>query len=94
MKMIEQAARAVAQEITNACAATGGSCNGTVDGRLSVNATFDPAQVVRAVLAVIRVPSEEMEDAGRHEGFLEGWGDSPNWVAGYQAMIDAMLDDG
>lgn len=48
-------------------------------------------EIASAVLLAIREPSEAMEDAGRREGYSQGWEDSPNWIAGWQAMIDAAL---
>jgi len=51
---IERAADALAQAITSACVMNGGSCNWTIDGLLSVNATISPAVVIEAVLEAVK----------------------------------------
>lgn len=51
----------LAQEITCACAVEGGSCIGTPDGLLAVNATIDPGAIVRALLGEMREPTAKME---------------------------------
>lgn len=58
--MVERAAQALQQAITDACSHSGGSCAGAPDGRLAVNAAFDPKAVIRAVLAALREPTEAM----------------------------------
>jgi hypothetical protein len=48
---IEQGVARLQAAIVKQCVQNGGSCNIGADGQMTVNATFDPAEVVRAVLA-------------------------------------------
>ena len=97
MSLIERAAQSLTQEITAACAQTGGSCNGTPDGMLAVNATFDPRAVARAVLRALREPAPEMIEAA-----MAHWGSSAETspvtakARGeiFTVMIDAALTEG
>jgi len=92
--IIDRAARAIQQEIVNACGTTGGSCNGTPEGLLATNATFDPKLVARAVLVAIREPSDGMVRAAQMTKFpVYRDGKNRSTVPRYQAMIDKALEE-
>lgn len=95
-EMIERCSRALQQAITDACARGGGSCNGTPEGLLSVNANFQPQEVVRAIIAAMREPTQAMLDATIPRYQEHNRGDDPyaSEMADYwTTMIDAALGD-
>ena len=85
--MVERGVRALQQAITDACARSGGSCNSTPEGLLSVNADFPPREVVLAIIAAMREPSAEMINAGHAAVSWDGEYTKQRW----NAMIDAAL---
>jgi hypothetical protein len=87
--MIDKISRAIAQEITKACAERGGKCASQPDGLLRIEATVDPVLVVRAALEAMLPPSQGMTQAGLIA--LPGAYDvgEPDFV--FSAMIDAAL---
>lgn len=90
--MIDLLDIALAFALTDQCAKFGGSCDRTPEGLLSVNATFDPKEVLREILDNMREPTEAMLRAVDDQ-------DSDKYVArgravsAWQSMIDKALDN-
>lgn len=96
MTPIERAVEALKQSITSACAQRGGKCNGTPGGLLDVQATFDPKEAVKAVLAALRSPSIDMENSIFEdiEQFTTGSAHPFEPKLVWTSMIDAALEEG
>lgn len=88
MDLIDRCARELRQAIMEACAEHGGLCSGMPEGALSVNATFNPREVVMAVIAEMRSPGADVlgPAVDRGMGALDA-------LSLWQAQIDTALGE-